>query len=186
MRRCLVVVAVVVVSSLAAGCALERLPRERPARLLVGANTRDLAGSPASVALRQASPTQEAVPLGAYTASVHFTMKLRRFLYGGMEVEAGQLDTRGSNFGGAYGVLGAEHATRLFSIGVEVASGWRGLRYRSGADDLHAYIAEPRVRGQLRIGEQLSLGAMAGATLGERGSWMGGIYLGVHSAAFGE
>lgn len=183
MCRCLVLVAVV---TSFAGCALEQLPRERPARLLMGANTRGLAGSEAAVALRQASPTQEVVPLGAYTASVHFTVAMRRFVYGGMEVEAGQLDTGGSNYAGAYGVVGAEHATRLGSIGVELAGGWRGLRFRGGIDDVHSYVAEPRVRGQLRIGEQLSLGAMAGASIAERGSWMAGLYLGVHSAAFGE
>ncbi len=184
MRRCLALAAVA--TSFTMGCAHDLHRRERPVRLLLGAYARDLGGASSDLALRQVSPSQEAAPLGAYTASTHFTVALRSLLYGGMEFEAGQLDTRGSNFGGAYGVLGAEHATRMGSIGVELAGGWRGLRYRSGMDDVHTYVAEPRVRGQLRIGAQLSLGAVAGATLGDRGSWMAGLYLGVHSRAFGE
>jgi hypothetical protein len=184
MRRCLVLAAIVCVSTL--GCSFDRHRHDRPARFLLGTNARDLATSSGAVALRTGSPT-EVAPLGqeARTVSGQFTMATRYHGYAGVELEAGTLDVHGSNFGGAYGVLGAEHLSRFGSLGVELVSGWRGLRHGLGEDDVNTFVAEPRVRGQLRIADQVTAGAVAGATLGEQGAWMAGIYLGFHSRAFG-
>ena len=169
------------------GCAFDPGRHRRPARLLLGANTRALGPAPQSaIAAREATPSA-AEPLGtaAHTGSAQFTMAYGHML-AGFELETGVLDVSGSNFGGAYGVLGAEHATRSGSIGVEMATGWRALRYRTGIDDDERLIVEPRVRGQYRFGSQVSLGGVVGATLGDEGSWMVGLNLGFHSAVFGR
>ena len=168
-------------------CAFDPHRERRPARFLLGANTRDLGGnSQPAIAAREAMPTPtEPTALGAATGVGQFTMAYRNLL-AGFELEAGRLEARGSNFAGAYGVLGAEHATRSGSIGVELVSGWRGVRAGSGVDDVNSIVVEPRVRGQYRIGDQVSLGGVLGATLGERGSWMLGVNVGFYSSVFGE
>ena len=169
------------------GCAFDPGRHRRPARLLLGANTRDLGpASQSATVRREATPSPDAV-LGtaAHTGSAQFTMGYGHVL-AGFELETGVLDASGSSYGGAYGVLGAEHATRSGSLGVEIASGWRALRYRTGIEDDETIIVEPRVRGQYRFGSQVSLGGVVGATLGDEGSWMVGLNLGFHSAAFGR
>jgi len=181
-----ILLAIVVVSSV--GCAFDRHRADRPARLLLGTNARDLSGSEdAEIALRAASPSEAApVPQDAYTLAAQFTMATKLGAYGGFELETGRMDTRGSNFAGGYGVLGAEHAWRSAAVGVELVTGWRGLRLGHGVEDVNNLVTEPRLRGQLRLAPQLTVGAVAGATFGERGSWMTGLYLGFHSRAFGQ
>ncbi len=182
MQRCIVLA---VVSVLAAGCAADPYRERRPARFLLGANARDLAGaSTSAVAARgETMPTRTASADTAITGSGQFTLGIRNLIVG-VELEEGRLDTQRSNFAGAYGVIGAEASSPMGSIGVELVSGWRGLRL-ADEDDVNTFIAEPRVRGMYRLGEQVSVGGVIGATLNERGSWMAGFYLGFHSRAFG-
>jgi hypothetical protein len=168
------------------GCAFDPGRERRPARFLVGANSRGLGDSAqAAIAKRESAPAGDTVAAGtAHTASGQFTMGYGRVL-AGVELETGVLDVRGSQFAGAYGVLGAEHASRSGSIGVEMVSGWRGLRYR-GMEDDNTIVVEPRVRAQYRFGSQVSVGGVLGATLGDEGSWMVGLNVGFHSAALGR
>ncbi|MBA3821345.1 MAG: hypothetical protein H0X17_20850 [Deltaproteobacteria bacterium] len=157
--------------------------------MLIGPTARGLATAPAAaptgdVALRGAtSPDVTAIDQDARTVAAQFTMSTRYHAYGGFELETGVLEERGSSFGGAYGVLGAEHVTPAGSIGAELVAGWRGIRAASGETDVNDTIVEPRVRAQLRLGSQVTLGAVAGATLGELGSWMAGLNVGFHSRA---
>jgi hypothetical protein len=183
------VVAIACVAWLATGCLLDRSLGTRPARFHVGPNTRSLVvpitqspGAPPSTTFSSTSPAPEKFDtrLAAVTAVFQFTMSMRGLYLGG-EAETGQLEARGSNFAGAYGIAGIEHSGGLGSLGVELASGWRGLRFDLGDDDHDSFVVEPRVRGQLWIGDQFTLGAAAGAVLGERGDWMAGVYLGIHS-----
>lgn len=176
MRRLLVILALGFTLS---GCAIDPYRQHRPARLLLGASSRHLASTPTTVAAREAMPSSTTTASTAYTASGQFTM-LYRALRAGVELETGRMDVRGSNFAGAYGVLGAEHGMGAASIGVELAGGWRGIRVASGEDNENTLIWEPRVRGSYRVGEQVSLGGVAGATLGERGAWMIGLNIGFH------
>ncbi len=182
-------VAALIAASLPA-CAFDRHRRDRPARFLIGPTARGLSTTPPAaapsgdVALRgTTSPEPTAIDQDARTVAAQFTMATRHHAYGGFELETGVLEERGSNFGGAYGVIGAEHVTPGGSIGAELVAGWRGIRAASGETDINDMIIEPRVRAQLRIGAQVTLGAVAGATLGELGSWMAGLNLGFHSRA---
>lgn len=180
-----VLLAASVVSSTA--CAFDPHRADRPTRLLLGPTARDLTGSDdAQIAVRQASPSEAAAAAQtAYTLAAQFTMATQYGAYGGVELETGRMAERGSNFAGGYGVIGAEHAWTSATVAVELATGWRGLRAAHGVDDVNNIVTEPRLRGQLRIAPQLTLGGVAGATIGERGSWMTGVYLGFHSRAFG-
>jgi hypothetical protein len=156
--------------------------------LCLGANARDVTNSENGATFRTESG-ESAEPRhsshGAGTGDLQFTVAYRKILVG-LELEEGRLGTDGSNYAGAYSIIGFEHNMRAAAIGVELASGWRGIRYHGDSDDVSAFVAEPRVRGQLRLGDQVTLGAVVGSTLGELGSWMAGAYLGFHSSAFGE
>lgn len=184
-------VAAVIAGTLATGCMLDPRGADRPARFQAGPNMRAInvpvATEPgqAKVAGRTVGePDGSTERLSAVSVSLQFTMALSKHLYAGGEAEPGKLEREGSNFAGAYGILGAEHSTRLGSLGVEMATGWRGLRYEAGGAQEHRLILEPRVRGQLWIADQWTLGGAIGARLGMEGEWMAGLYLGVHSQAF--
>ncbi|HEU0031083.1 MAG TPA: hypothetical protein VFQ53_10660 [Kofleriaceae bacterium] len=181
MRRALLALAI---AAPLAGCALDQHRFERPARLRVGATSHALAtDTPGAVARSTTPTTTESLARNARTMSAQFTMATRdETFFAGGEVEAGVLDTERSNFAGAYGIAGVQLVGRVGTVGAELATGWRGLR--DDGDDVNSYIAEPRLRAELRFAPQWTLGAVGGATMGERGSWMGGIYLGVHSRAF--
>ena len=172
--------------SVCAGCALSQRRREPPAHLQLGATARRFA-SPAErpVALRTSEPAVATGDRGGMTGSLQFTVATPLHTYVGGELEGGALAARGSNLAGAYAVLGVSGTSRIGSLALELASGWRTMRYDLDTNDVGKVVAEPRVRGQLWISSQLTLGAAAGATLGERGTWMAGIYLGIHSDPFG-
>src|SRR5690349_8380455 len=183
------VVAIACVAWLATGCLFDRSIGTRPARFNAGPNTRSVVvpitqnpGAPPATTFASSTPEPEKLDtrLAAITASFQFTMAVRGLYLGG-EAETGRLEADGSNFAGAYGIVGAEHMNGFGSIGAELATGWRGLRFELGDDDHNALIFEPRVRAQMWIGEQFTLGAAAGAVVGEHGDWMAGVYLGVHS-----
>ena len=173
-----------------AACAFDPQRAIRPARFTVGMNAQRIAtptGDPAFTArTTDGSSAQPSASSNAVAMSGQFTMATRDHLYLGGEVEAGRLAEPGSNLAGAYGILGAEGASRIGSLGVELATGWRGVRYSIDSDDVNDAIVQPRVRGQLWVSPQLTLGAAAGATLVGDRSWMAGVYLGVHSNLFGS
>jgi hypothetical protein len=54
------------------------------------------------------------------------------------------------------------------------------------APDHDVGVLEPRVRGELWLAPQLTLGAAAGAEISGQHAWMAGIYLGVHSHSYGR
>ncbi|HLL25260.1 MAG TPA: hypothetical protein VK427_24160, partial [Kofleriaceae bacterium] len=102
-------IAAIVIGLMFTACAFDPAREKRPARLLLGANARGLAGSTASnIAARGevAAPTSTPeVASGAITGSGQFTMRYGRVLRLGIELEEGRLDTAGSNYAGAYGVV---------------------------------------------------------------------------------
>jgi hypothetical protein len=178
------------------GCLWER-NGDRPARLQLGMNSRHLAVTPPEkpvggyVARSTTEPDPETTPSdvasSAITGSVQFTMQAYRFLYLGGEVEAGRLaNHEGSNFGALYGVAGAETSGRYGSLSVEMIAGRRWLRYELGAEDEGSFALEPRLRGQLWLSPQVTLGGLVGANAapGANG-WMAGVYFGVYSNLFG-
>ncbi len=183
--------AVVALACTAGGCLWEKNLADRPARLQLGFNTRRVVMEPpkrdlnSGVIARTNEPgTTEApnVSSTGVTGNAQFTMNYPRGFYMGGEVEAGPMARSGSFFGGAYGVAGAETGSQRGSLSVELVAGRRWLRYELGAEDVASVAVEPRVRGQLWLGPQVSLGGVIGANAvpGETG-WMAGIYLGIYS-----
>jgi hypothetical protein len=91
--------------------------------------------------------------------------------------------------------VGVRGALRAGSIGVELAGGMRAVSYRFQSNyhdcqqsvSVTAYgpIAEARVRGELWVTPWLAAGVTAGTSMIERNTWIGGLYIGVHSRAFG-
>jgi hypothetical protein len=179
-----------IVGVLATGCFWERKV-DRPARFNAGPNMRAVniapsqddgpPGAARSTTASESSPHR----VQATTAALQFTMSMGHKVYAGGEAETGKLALPGSWFAGAYGIVGAEHMTGRGALGVELAAGWRGVRYSLDADDDEdVLVLEPRVRAQLWFAEQWTLGGAVGTRVGAEGEWMAGVYLGVHSAAF--
>ena len=93
------------------------------------------------------------------------------------------------------GMVGVHGATGFGGLGVEMAGGVRAVSYSfhssyHGCDQSTsiralAAVAEARARGELWLGPWVTAGVMVGASVLERNAWMGGVYLGVHSRAFG-
>jgi hypothetical protein len=92
----------------------------------------------------------------------------------------------------AVGVHGQVHGGGL---AVELAGGVRAASY-SFESSYHgclqptsvtavAPIVEARVRGELWVSPWLTAGLTAGTSVLDRHAWMGGLYLGVHTRAFG-
>ena len=167
-------------------CVMDPARNLRPARYNVGMNARQLTSMAprTDVANRGGSPEMERVHASAVSASGQFTMATAEHLYLGAEVEAGRLIEHDSNLAGAYAVAGVDVGSDHQSLGVEVAGGWRALRFTLDDEDHDQAIAEARVRGQIWLSSQLTAGAAVGASLIDRG-WVAGIYLGVHSNLFG-
>ena len=162
---------------------------ERPMQLEVGFNTRHYAAAYAEqdVAFRGEQPDDPSLEAGnALSMSMRFTGRTRYNTYLGVEAEAGKLVTiDGSNLAGAYGVAGVRNDFGRLRIAAELVAGRRWVRYEEPLPaDLATWIAEPRVRGDLWLGSQLTLGAAVGATVGDRSVWMAGVYVGVHAFEF--
>jgi len=179
------------------GCLWER-NGDRPARMQLGMNARHMnvtvptkpVGAYVARQTTDPTPANESadVASSAITGSVQFTMQTYKFLYLGGEVEAGRLpDHEGSNFGALYGVAGAEAASHFGSLSVEMIAGRRWLRYELGDEDVGTWAMEPRIRGQMWLSPQVTLGGLVGAnaTPGESSGWMAGVYFGVYSNLFG-
>lgn len=117
---------------------------------------------------------------------MQFTMAMPHWFYSGIEAETGRLELPNSNFAAAYGIVGMEQSVGVGSLGAELAAGWQSVRYKSGDQEHESLVMEPRLRGQLWIAEQWTLGATFGARLADDGrdDWMAGAYLGVHSHRF--
>jgi hypothetical protein len=184
-------------AALVSGCVLDPKAGYRPARFHVGPNTRtlsvpDAANAPPATTTGAArttstSPEDDTQRLGATSVSMQFTMETFHGFYSGVEAETGRLDLPGTtNFAAAYGVVGLQQSVPLGALGAELAAGWQGVRYWSGEEDHDSWVAEPRLRAQLWLAEQWTLGATVGARMSRDGrdDWMAGAYLGVHSHRF--
>jgi hypothetical protein len=186
--RVLLVVAVV---ACAVGCVHRRI-YDPPARLTLGPTVRHFSATPAkdtANTFRTTTP-DKALPTipeqEAKLGSLAFTMASRSGLYGGGEVETGVLGEPGSSAAGVYGILGMRKALVGANLAVEVAAGQRWLRYGIDGQDQSKLVAEPRLRADFWLGEQFSFGAAAGITLDDQTVWMAGVFLGIHSHAFGR
>jgi len=90
---------------------------------------------------------------------------------------------------GAHGALGPG------GLGVELSGGMRTVSYGFHSDYhdcqqsmsilAYAAVAEARARGELWLSPWLTAGVTVGTSVLEKNTWMGGLYLGVHTRAFG-
>jgi hypothetical protein len=95
----------------------------------------------------------------------------------------------------ALAAVGFRGATHAGGLGVEFAGGLRTAWYnfhssyhdceQSTSVSGFAPVAEVRARGELWLSPWLTAGATIGTSVLERHTWMGGLYLGVHTRAFG-
>jgi hypothetical protein len=93
------------------------------------------------------------------------------------------------------GVVGLHGSAGLAGFGVELAGGLRAVSYsfhssyhdcqQSTSVTALAAVGEARVRGELWLGPWFTAGATVGTSVLTRGAYMAGVYLGVHSRAFG-
>jgi hypothetical protein len=91
--------------------------------------------------------------------------------------------------------VGVRGVSRIGGLGVELAGGVRTASYtfysvyRACEHDTSIRavgpLAEARARGEVWLNPWLTAGVSVGTSLLERGTWMGGLFLGVHSRAFG-
>lgn len=159
--------------------------------------------------------TTEASPQDvAVTTAVRFGVGLPHGVYAGAEVEMGGLVApaaaraetmtgpigpyvqQGRGFvAGGFAVIGVRGDTRHASLAVEGAAGGRAVAYEfdSGYGDCAETTAitagrgvvEARARGELFLHPFITAGATVGTNVLARGEWMGGVYLGFHTRAFG-
>jgi hypothetical protein len=93
------------------------------------------------------------------------------------------------------GLVGVHGSVGPAGIGVELAGGVRAVSYGfhssyhdcQGSTSISAVgtVGEARARGELWLSPWITAGAVVGTSVLERGAWMGGLYLGFHSRAFG-
>lgn len=91
--------------------------------------------------------------------------------------------------------IGIRGATHVGGLGVELSGGMRAVSYgfHSSYFDCiqptsvmaYAPVAEARARGELWLSPWLTAGVTVGTSVLEAHTWMGGVYLGVHTRAFG-
>lgn len=176
----------------ATGCVWERNVDKRLARVQLGVNSRQLSVQKPDDKPSYIARTTEPVPQpsneqasSGVTGSLQFTMRYPRNnipIYMGAEVEAGPLENQGY-LGGAYGVVGAEAASGRGSLSVELSGGRRWLRSGLNEEDIPGWMLEPRVRAQLTLTPQVTVGGVLGANaLPDERGWMAGVYIGMFSS----
>jgi len=182
----------VLLGGLVGGCVLDPWA-VRPTRAQIGPQMRSInvpgaqpiSGSVQSTAAGEPEPTAARPSERSAAASIdlQFTTRFGHQLYVGAEGEAGKASADDADIGGAYAIVGIERASKVGSVGAELATGWRGLRIPND-HTINRFLLEPRVRGQIWIAEQWSLGGTVGAGFGNSTEWMAGVFLGLHSNAF--
>lgn len=167
--------------------------QEPPVQLEFGVNTRHFAAAESEygpdVAFRSTEEPDPALAAGtALTSSIRFTGATRYNTFLGIEGETGYIVGHElSNLAGAYAVAGVRNDIGRLRVAAELVGGRRWVRYHIvGAHDASVMIAEPRVRADLWLSRRVTLGGVAGATLGDRSVWMAGLYFGLHSTDFGR
>ncbi len=181
-------VALLVLICLSETVASAERPKEPQVEFQIGFNVRQFAATPGEMTAFRGQASEPAIEAGvARTFSLRFTRRFRHGFWLGGEAETGVLAEPGSNLAGAYGVAGVRGmlGTRV-ALAVELAAGPRWVRYASELDDVAKVIAEPRVRAEVWVHPQWTLGGAIGSTLGGGDVWMAGVYVGVHSRRDGR
>jgi hypothetical protein len=80
--------------------------------------------------------------------------------------------------------LGLSGSIGAITLGGEVAGGVMRSSFPAEVDEHTSALLEARARGELWIAPWVTLGGAAGTSLLDRGDWMFGLYLGVHTWAY--
>jgi hypothetical protein len=137
-----------------------------------------------AVAFRGASAPESEAADSAFAGDLRFGLRFSHHLRIGIEGEFGKLSRPGSDLAGAYVFTGFQAMLGGVSLGAELAGGQRTIRYTIDDQDRTRWLLEPRVHADVWLGPQCTLGAIAGATLGDRTVTMIGFYIGLHSSWF--
>lgn len=181
----------VLLGGLLGGCVLDPWA-VRPTRAQIGPQMRSInvpGPQPITGSVQSTASTDPSAPArpversAAASIDLQFTTRFAHQIYVGVEGEAGKASADDADIGGAYAIVGVERAAKVGSVGAELATGWRGLRVPN-SETINRFLLEPRVRGQIWIAEQWSLGGTVGAGFGNSIEWMAGVFLGLHSNAF--
>jgi hypothetical protein len=96
---------------------------------------------------------------------------------------------------GLAGIGGFRATGKLGAIAIEGAGGLRNVRYEFASSYHNCEsrativanrgVVEARARAELWLSPWITAGATLGTNVLERDDWMAGVYLGVHSRAFG-
>jgi hypothetical protein len=182
---------------------------------LLGSQTGSVTHGAESLTYRVLTPTRGRPVDTAVLSTLRLGAGLPHGLYGALEVDLGGLARPGQaatemsagelgtpslrqdhglivDSMAAVGVRGVVHAGEL---GVELTGGMRGVSYGFHSNYLgcvqgtsvtaFAPIAEARAHGELWLSPWLAAGVTVGTSVLESRTWMGGIYLGLHTRAFG-
>jgi hypothetical protein len=80
--------------------------------------------------------------------------------------------------------LGLQGSIGAVTIGGEVAGGVMRSSFPAEVEEHTSALLEARARGELWIAPWVTLGGAAGTSLLDKGDWMFGLYLGVHTWAY--
>lgn len=111
------------------------------------------------------------------------------------EVGAPTIEETGTLAYGALGVIGAQGSTRRATFGVELVGGVRGVTYRYESRYLACEqtesiatsrpVLEARARASIWLSPVINAGVVVGSSVIDRGAYMGGVFLGANTRAFG-
>lgn len=145
----------------------------------------------ATLGLRHGLYGAAEIDLGGLTRAAHTGTEM---------MNAGALGTPDLRQDGGFVVdslatLGVRGATHFGSLGAELSGGLRAVSYgfystyfdciRPTSVMAYAPVAEARARGELWLSPWLTAGVTVGTSVIDARTWMGGVYLGVHTRAFG-
>lgn len=166
------------------------------AAVSVGINMRRLLRAPAPkpmTAARSTEPPPSAALGGAdtsYTVLERLDIATNSLMYVGFEFEisptADETPAPGAcTFAaGSQALFGLRGGFRRLKLGGEIAAGDRMVEVAFvDADD--EFVLEARVRGQLWLTPWVTIGGLYGTSLLDRGEWLAGIQLGVHTYSWG-
>jgi hypothetical protein len=130
----------------------------------------------------KSEPLSEAI---VFTERLGFGLSRHAYLAADIEIGSFAIDSSQVVVGGL-GAFGLGGRLAPLSFGIEVGAGYRGISNRDGTD-LHGQgVLEARARGGLWVTPWFTLTAIAGASQLNRGEWMGGLVIGLHSRSFGN
>jgi hypothetical protein len=155
-----------------------------------GANIRHFATPATRTASRSTTPTTPSSAADAITFNERVGFRLTNHVYLAFDIELGDFAADDSNSQkrdvilAGLGEAGVRGSVGFAVLGVELAAGGMEYSYPTDRDLRHEAVVEARARADLWLSPWCSFGALAGASLLERGDWIVGAYFGFHAHAY--